>query len=220
MGTGVSPVFFGYMNRRNFMNKNAKIAILSLLLISFFILGFMVKGSSEGILFDVVIMEYIHNNTNPLILSIMNFISFIGSEKFLIPAVAMAISYALIKKNYYISKLLLLVTLGSYTVNYLLKQLFQRTRPLEYFLVEQGGLSFPSGHSMVTMTLYSTIAFLLAKKLEDNRKKRLIHIIAFVMICLMGISRVYLGVHWPTDVIGGYLAGYIFYYLSITLVKE
>lgn len=202
------------------MNKKFKIIILSLILVIFFILGFMVTGSSEGFLFDIAIMEYVHSNANPLILFIMKFISFIGSEKLLIPVTAMIISYTLIKKKYYISKLLLLSTLGSSLLNSILKQLFQRTRPLEYFLVEQGGLSFPSAHAMVTMTLYSTIAFLLAKKLQDNRKKYLIHIFVFIMICLMGISRIYLGVHWPTDVIGGYLAGYIFYYLSITLVKE
>ncbi len=202
------------------MNKKVKIIILSLMLIAFFTLGFMVKDSSEGILFDVNIMEYIHNNTSPIILSLMKFISFIGSERFLFPAVTMTIAYTLVKKRYYISKLLLLSTLGSYLLNYLLKQIFHRTRPIEYFLVNQGGLSFPSGHSMVTMTFYSTLAFLLAKKVEDSRKKRLIHIIAFVMICLMGISRIYLGVHWPTDVIGGYLAGYIFYYLAVTLVTE
>lgn len=202
------------------MNRNKKVAFLSLMLILFFILGFMVKGSSEGILFDITIMEYVHSNTSQLLINIMNFISYIGSDRFLIPITTMFISYTLIKKKYYITKLLLLSTLGSYSLNYLLKQVFQRTRPLEYFLVNQGGLSFPSGHSMVTMTFYSTIAFLMTKKLQDMGKKRLIYIITFVMICLMGISRIYLGVHWPTDVIGGYLAGYIFYYLSVTLVKE
>jgi len=202
------------------MNKQLKIIILSSILVIFLILGFMVKGSSEGILFDLTIMKYTHNNINPMILSIMNFISYIGSERFLIPAAAIAISYWLIKRNYYISKLLLVSTLGSYSLNYILKQIFQRTRPFEYFLVEQGGLSFPSGHSMVTMTLYSTIAFLLAKKTQDKSKKRIIHTIAILMICLMGISRIYLGVHWPTDIVGGYLAGYIFYYLSVLIIKE
>ncbi|WMM25611.1 phosphatase PAP2 family protein [Tissierella sp. MB52-C2] len=201
-------------------NKKHKAIALSLMLILFFTLGFMVKGSSEGILFDVKIIEYVHNNTIPGILKFMRFISFVGSANFLLPVTAMIISYTLIKKKYYISKLLLLSTLGSYILNFILKQIFHRTRPIEYFLVKQGGLSFPSGHSMVTMSLYSTIAFLLAKKVKDKGKRRLIYTISFVMICLMGISRIYLGVHWPTDVIGGYLMGYVFYCLSITLVKE
>jgi undecaprenyl-diphosphatase len=201
-------------------NKKHKTIALSLMLILFFTLGFMAKGSSEGILFDVKIMEYVHNNTTPGILKFMRFISFIGSANFLLPVTAMIISYTLIKKKYYISKLLLLSTLGSYILNFILKQIFHRTRPIEYFLVKQGGLSFPSGHSMVTMSLYSTIAFLLAKKVKDKGKRRLIYTISFVMICLMGISRIYLGVHWPTDIIGGFLIGYVFYCLSITLIKE
>lgn len=200
--------------------KKHKTIALGLMLILFFTLGFMVKDSSEGILFDVKIMEYVHNNATPGILKFMRFISFIGSANFLLPVTAMIISYTLIKKKYYISKLLLLSTLGSYILNFILKQIFHRTRPIEYFLVKQGGLSFPSGHSMVTMSLYSTIAFLLAKKIKDKGKRRLIYTISFVMICLMGISRIYLGVHWPTDIIGGFLIGYVFYCLSITLVKE
>lgn len=202
------------------MSKDTKIIILSLMMIIFFALGLMVRGSSEGILFDANIMEYVHKDINPNLLSIMRTISFIGSEKFLIPAIAMVIVYTLVKKEYYISKLLLTSSLGCYILNFILKQIFNRTRPIEYFLVKQGGLSFPSGHSMVTMSLYSTIAFLLAKKVKDKRKQRLIYIVSFVMICIMGLSRIYLGVHWPTDIIGGFLIGYVFHYLIITLVKE
>ena len=202
------------------MNKKVKIIILCLMIIGFFVMGYMVKESNEGILFDVALMDYIHNSTNPIITSIMKFISFIGSATFLVPAIAMVISYAIVKKKYYITKLILLSTAGSWILNFLLKEVFQRTRPVEYFLVNQGGLSFPSGHSMVTMTFYTTLAYLLAKNTKNANKKRLIKIIAYVMIILMGISRIYLGVHWPTDVLGAYLIGYIFYYLYITLIKE
>ncbi len=202
------------------MNKKIKIIILCLMIIVFFAMGYMVKESYEGILFDVALMEYLHNSTNPMITSIMKFISFIGSATFLVPAIAMVIAYAIVKKKYYITKLILLSTAGSWILNFLLKEIFQRTRPVEYFLVNQGGLSYPSGHSMVTMTFYSTIAYLLANGTKNVNKKRLIKLIAYVMIIMMGISRIYLGVHWPTDVLGAYLIGYIFYYLSITLIKE
>jgi undecaprenyl-diphosphatase len=202
------------------MSKKSKMFALGLMLIVFLTIGFMVKGTNEGILFDVKVMDYIHSKTNQLLLGFMKFISFIGSEKFLIPTIAIIVLYNLIKKKNYIPKLLVLSTLGSYLLNFLLKQFFQRSRPFDYFLVNQGGLSYPSGHSMVTMTLYSTIAFLLAKKTEKDWEKRLIHLLSLVIICLMGISRLYLGVHWPTDVIGGYLMGYIFYSIITTTVKE
>lgn len=202
------------------MNRRTKTIVLGLMLLLFVVIGFIVKGTSEGILFDIKVMDYIHSETNEGLLGVMKFISFIGSEKFLIPAIGIIVLYNLLKKDFYISKLLILSTLGSYLLNFLLKLFFQRGRPFDYFLVNQGGLSYPSGHSMVTMTLYSTIAFLLAKKTESICAKRLIYLLSFVMICLMGMSRLYLGVHWPTDIVGGYLMGYIFYSILTATVKE
>ena len=202
------------------MNRRTKIIVLGSMLVLFLGIGFIVKGTSEGILLDIKVMDYIHSGTNERLLGVMKFISFIGSEIFLIPAIGIAVLYNLIKKKRYIPKLLVLSTLGSYVLNFLLKEFFQRQRPFDYFLVNQGGLSYPSGHSMVTVTLYSTIAFLLAKKTENIWRKRFIYLLSFVIICLMGISRLYLGVHWPTDVLGGYLMGYIFYSILTTAVKE
>ncbi|HLS53462.1 MAG TPA: phosphatase PAP2 family protein [Tissierellaceae bacterium] len=201
--------------------KTKKDAVLILiLLIVFLSLGIMVKGSKEGILFDVTILDFLHKDTNPTILSLMKFISFIGSEKFLFPAVGLVILYTLIEKRYYVSKILLINTLGSFILNHLLKQLFQRTRPLAYILVKQGGLSYPSGHSMVTMSMYLSIAYLLTRNLEERGKKTLVYTIALLYILSMGLSRMYLGVHWPTDIIGGYIAGYLLHYFSVRLASR
>lgn len=202
------------------MKNNRHIIILSILLILFLIMGFMVRDSAEGILFDMAILDAIHSNQSPVIFNIMNFISFIGSYKFLIPAVGFAIIISIINKRYFISKFLLINTLGSFVFNFLLKQIFNRTRPLDFSLVEQGGLSYPSGHSMVTMSMYLAIAYLLTREEIDTRKKKRVYIVAGIFIALMGISRLYLGVHWPTDVIGGFIMGYIFYSVSRRMIRE
>ena len=202
------------------MKNNRHLIILSILLILFLIMGFMVRGSSEGILFDVAILDAIHSSTNPVIFNIMNFISFIGSGKFLLPAVGVVIIISIINKRYFVSKFLLMNTLGSFLFNYLLKQLFQRTRPLDFSLVEQGGLSYPSGHSMVVMSMYLAIVYLLTREERNPRKKKKVYIIASIFIALMGISRLYLGVHWPTDVLGGFIMGYIFYSVSKVIIVE
>lgn len=195
--------------------------VFSLVALSVFvIIGLMVRNSSEGILFDVVVLEYIHNDTNSIIFSIMKLISFIGSGTFLLPLVAIAFIYTLLKKKNYISKLLILSSLGSWGLNYILKLLIKRTRPLEFFLVEQGGLSYPSGHSMVSMSMYLTIAYLLCKNDKFDDKKKLIYLLAITIVVLMGISRMYLGVHWPTDIIGGFIIGYIFFQAMISTIKE
>ena len=194
--------------------------IISILLILFLAMGFMVRDSAGGILFDMAILDAIHKSSNPVIFSIMNFISFIGSEKFLFPAIGIVIIVSIINRRYFITKFLLFNTLGSFLFNHLLKQIFQRTRPLGFFLVEQGGLSYPSGHSMVVMSMYLAIAYLLTREERDPRRKRRVYILASIIILLMGVSRIYLGVHWPTDVIGGFIMGYIFYSASKVLIRE
>lgn len=100
------------------------------------------------------------------------------------------------------------------------KTIVSKNKAFRFLLVEQSGLSYPSGHSMVTMSLYLTIAYLITKNQDDIKKRRYIYLLAFLMILLMGISRIYLGVHWPTDVLGGYIMGYVFYNINLKIMKE
>lgn len=187
--------------------------------IVFFILGILVFNNDKGILFDAWILNWVKDTLSNSFISIMLVISFLGSEMFLFPVMAIIIAYFLIKKSYYISILLLSSSLGSFIVNYLLKLIFQRTRPIEYFLVEQGGLSYPSGHTMVSTTMFLTFAYLYSKGKSKTKKKNA-YTGAVIYILLMGISRISLGVHWPTDIIGGLLGGYIFYDLIILKISK
>ena len=200
------------------MRKTVRKIFLPSLVIVFLILGFMVRNLSQGILFDITIMNGIHEVNNELIFSFMKVISFLGSEIFLIGLISIIVIYNWIKKSYYISKLLLASTLGSFILNFILKFLINRTRPLDFFLVEQGGLSFPSGHAMVATSMYLTMAYILSKRFKE--KKILIYTIAIGIILLMGVSRLVLGVHWPTDIIGGYIMGYLLYEFILSRIKE
>lgn len=203
------------------MNIKKLNVLLSVFALSIFVtIALMVRNSSEGILFDIVVLEYLHGDANPVILSTMKFISFIGSGLFLFPVMAIAFIYTLVKKKYYIAKLLILSSLGSWVLNFILKLLINRTRPLDFFLVEQGGLSYPSGHSMVSMSMYLTFAYLICRLENYRDKKGLIYTIAVFAIILMGLSRMYLGVHWPTDIIGGFIMGYLYFQAMIGIIKE
>jgi undecaprenyl-diphosphatase len=90
----------------------------------------------------------------------------------------------------------------------LLKDLFHRARP---DLVPHGmhvsNASFPSGHSMLSAVTYLTLAALLARSHERRRVKAYFLIVAMLLMLMVGLSRVYLGVHWPTDVLAGWTAG-------------
>ncbi len=190
--------------------KRLNITIIILITI-FIIIGINIKASTEGILFDEKVMNYVHGNITPLGIDIMRKISFLGSAQFLLPLGVAIFLYMLRNKDTRGICLLVLSTLGSYGINYMLKNIFIRTRPLKYFLIEQGGYSFPSGHAMVSMTFYTTMTYILIKKMDKERLKGLMWIINGFIIELIGFSRIYLGVHWPTDILMGYLLGYVYY---------
>lgn len=214
-----APFCYFFGNWSNDMKKKRMDNTFSIILFIIFILiGLLVRNTHEGLMIDLNILDFLHMDISPLLFNIMDFVSFIGSPTFLVPLVTIIILYLLYKKRFYISKLLLASSLGSWIFNFILKFIFNRSRPLDYFLVDQGGLSYPSGHSMVSMSMYLTIGFLLIK--YRNIKPKMTYTIATLLVFIMGISRLYLGVHWPTDIIGGFIMGYLFFRLSIKYIKE
>ena len=90
-----------------------------------------------------------------------------------------------------------------------LKTLVQRPRPEGFRLIEETGFSFPSGHSMVAMAFFGLIVWLVWRY-EANRRQRALLTLAFaVVIVMIGVSRIYLGVHYASDVLGGFCASLI-----------
>lgn len=97
---------------------------------------------------------------------------------------------------------------GGTVLSELLKDLFNRPRPeIVPHLVYASNSSFPSGHSMMASVTYLTLAALLARSHERKRIKALFMLMAALVSGLVGVTRVYLGVHWPTDVLAGWMAG-------------
>lgn len=107
---------------------------------------------------------------------------------------------------------------GAAFLNYLLKQLFERSRPELFRVVEAAGYSFPSGHAMVSLCLYGMLAFLFARHFRQWRWRLFVGALAAALVISIGLSRVYLGVHYPTDVIAGYTAGAMWLAFCISLL--
>ena len=97
---------------------------------------------------------------------------------------------------------------GGMLLSVLLKDLFQRPRPeIVPHEMYAGNTSFPSGHSMMSAVTYLTLGALLARSQERKRLKAYFLVVAVFLTIIVGISRVYEGVHWPTDVLAGWMAG-------------
>lgn len=107
---------------------------------------------------------------------------------------------------------------GGAVLNYVLKNLFERARPDAFQLVAAGGYSFPSGHAMVSLCFYGMVAFLLARTIPSWRWRYFLVIVTVFLIILIGISRIYLGVHYPSDVVAGYTGGTMWLMFCISLL--
>ncbi len=102
-------------------------------------------------------------------------------------------------------------------LNQLLKRILQRPRPTEFRIAEETGYSFPSGHSMVSMAFYGYLIYLIYKHIKNKYIKWISITLLSTLILLIGMSRIYLGVHYTSDVLGGFLISiaYLIIYINI-----
>jgi undecaprenyl-diphosphatase len=133
-----------------------------------------------------------------------------GDKKGIGIVALLALAWLLLKQRNYVGAgvLALSIALGN-EVSKLLKDFFQRPRPDLEHLVDVKSYSFPSGHAMVGMIVYFMIAYLLIEGVKSKAGKIIIATITAILLLLIGASRIILHVHYPSDVLGGYVLGYL-----------
>ncbi len=153
---------------------------------------------------------FINENITP----IMKVITSLGSATILIPFIILLLIF--IKNNYLRLSICINIILAT-SLNQILKFVIQRPRPTKYRIVDASGYSFPSGHSMVSMAFYGFLIYLIYRYVKNKYLKTILILILALVIVLIGISRIYLGVHYTSDVCAGfllslsYLIGYTHY---------
>ncbi len=191
--------------------------ILLISTISLFLLDlyFILSGCSKGIDSNVAIFFANHNNI--VLTNIFKFISFICSPKFMILVNVCLFIFIVLKKRY---KLFLInvASIASVIVNNIIKIIIKRERPNFLVLSNETSYSFPSGHSMISILFFGSIIYLVNK--YNIKYKKTITILLSIFIILVGLSRLYLGVHFLTDVIGGYLCGFIALIIIIMIFER
>jgi len=138
----------------------------------------------------------------------MLLITFLGNGQTIVVLAAVAVGTALVARRYAAAALVVLSLVGSSLSFSVIKLLVARPRPLlETARIVQGGMSFPSGHAAVSATFYGTVAYFLARSAKHEAGKIGVGLCAALLIFLIGLSRIYLGVHYPSDVVAGWIAG-------------
>ena len=202
---------------KEFIVKNLKWIILFICLIGFLAIAedvFHKEIMMKDIIgYKLVSTFLISDFATPIAKFITNF----GGAIFLI--IATIILFILIKnKKIGIS---IISNLAVVTIlNQLLKNILQRPRPTEFRIVEETGFSFPSGHSMVSMAFYGYLIYLIYKYVKNKYLKWILIVLLSILICTIGISRIYLGVHYTSDVLGGFLISISYLVIYISAVNK
>ncbi len=166
---------------------------------------------------DTNIYNSIFKLNSELTTLIMAFISHLGSATILI---MLCVVFAILQKTRKISLLVTLNLAISYTLNSIIKLIVARPRPNVLPLVYEEGYSFPSGHAMVCTAFYGFLIYITYKNVKNKFLKNAIIYGLNLLIFLIGISRIYLGVHYATDVLGGFIIGIVYLVLFIIIINK
>lgn len=149
--------------------------------------------------------------------AVMIFISYLGSA---ITLITLSIAFIMLLKNKKNASYIVLNLTLVFLLNRILKVIVARPRPSILRLVVEDGYSFPSGHAMVSMGFYGFLIYLIWMNIKNKKVKYPLVIFLSLLILFIGISRIYLGVHYFTDVIGGFIIAIIYLVVFIKFIYK
>jgi len=174
--------------------------IASLLLIAFLLVMFLVVTDNIST-FDSTIYNFLIGLRCKGLDIYFKWITKLGNTMTILCIVVLLLIY--LEKKYAV--MLGISTISSVVTNTIIKSIIRRPRPAHLRLITQGGYSFPSGHSMISICVYGFLIYLIYQEVRDKKLKiALITFFSFLIISI-GLSRIYVGVHYPSDVLAGYL---------------
>ncbi|MBT2679961.1 phosphatase PAP2 family protein [Bacillus sp. ISL-35] len=186
-------------------NLQLSLAFLGSLFL-FILLSFLVRADYLMAI-DRQVISFIQSLESSWLTSIMKLFTYIGTIRFIaVLAILLFLLMFFVLKFRVEVLVFLAVVFCTPILNRLLKLFFHRARPDFHRLIEIGGYSFPSGHAMNAFSFYSILAFLLWRQIPGRFGRLAVILASSFMILSIGVSRVYLGVHYPSDIVGGFFA--------------
>ena len=188
----------------------ARLALVTVLALILFVWLAREVTRGDAMRLDTPIREAVHARSSPPLTAMMRGVSLIGSEVVLVPIGVILVWRLVAAKRRRAAVVFGVAALGAEALDQIMKLLFDRPRPEPFFgLASPITHSFPSGHAMVSCCFFGVLAVILTAR-EPSRARRIsIFAAAAILVALMGFSRVYLGFHYPTDVLAGYAAAVV-----------
>ena len=230
----VAVVFKKDMIRKlsnTFKKKWAELALLSVEMIVvlavflFSLVAFVLLTRHIFILkdqqFDFRVFDFLKSHVSEKNNHIMLLFTFLGKHTFLIPAnIALIIFFLFIRKHRWYSIKIPAIALSSLALMFILKNIFGRPRPDIPLLSEAQGLSFPSGHALMSVTFYGLLIYILWNTVQKQWMKWTFTILLLLLILAIGFSRIYLRVHYASDVMAGFAVGFLWLVISLWVVRR
>ncbi|RXK19227.1 phosphatase PAP2 family protein [Macrococcus sp. DPC7161] len=199
------------------MNRAKRITLLLIFTIIFGIIAFF-HESRLGKWIDNEVYEFIYSSESFITTSVMLGYTKIGEVWSMVVLSMLVVCYLMLKKMKIEALFFALSMMISGSLNPLLKNIFDRERPTLLRLIDITGFSFPSGHAMGSTAFFGSLAVLINRS-NNAYKPYLIGLCVFTIL-MISISRVYLGVHYPTDIIAGIIGGVISILLTQLILNK
>jgi undecaprenyl-diphosphatase len=178
----------------------------------------VLEGDTQA--FDDNLRMLIHRYASPAITLLMQVFSFFGSIACLFVMSGLTALYFAAIKKWRELALLAVIIVGGLILENGLKFSFHRPRPVSFFGTQTPATySFPSGHALLSLCFYSAAAYLITRRFKSKAARILVWCVTGLLVGFIGLSRIYLGMHYPSDVIAGYLTATI-WVISIALAER
>jgi len=159
--------------------------------------------------FDDTVRSVVHDFASPGLTALMRFVTNLGDWQVVMTATLLLFCYLWYRRDNTHILVALVTMVGAGILDASMKLAFHRTRPDPFFIPKPSTYSFPSGHALISLCFYGLVAGTLAHDMPAKWQRVLTWSAASLLVVMIGLSRVYLGVHWPSDVIAGYAAALI-----------
>lgn len=214
----IKEMFLEIQHRWWLLYLLAGVLVSGLMLVLFLEIAWDTFFRAEMAALDSGIIWLVRYKASPELDKTMIFITNLGYGSMYLSIVAITFLLIAFYKRWREFVVLAVCLAGGTLLNFLLKTLFARSRPDLLRVVEAAGYSFPSGHAMVSLCFYGMLTYLIIRNIKSWRIRYAIIVLTSILVMAIGISRIYLGVHYPTDVMAGYAAGSMWLALCISLL--